>query len=152
VAKGSYSSAAKRTKAGYTAVLRALWGAHAGAGAAHVPSRVGGASPPLRHDGRVAPALRPLVHDYLSGRSPRLVAALGPLIAAADLPEYLRAALVRDLVTAREFFELGPSRVRELRLRHRLPTGPVSGDTMAALVAADLQASLGRLSRVGSAR
>jgi hypothetical protein len=52
----------------------------------------------------------------LNGASARLLRSVD----IESREPYLRPALRRDLVTAGEFFRLGPRRVRELRLRHGL--------------------------------
>jgi predicted GIY-YIG superfamily endonuclease len=77
LAKGAFSHAAKRTKAGYTALLRLLW-----------------------------------------------------------------AAQSKDVIAARDFFELAPRRVRRFRLRYGLPRGPVPADAMAELLGEEVRAAI----------
>jgi hypothetical protein len=143
LAKGAFSRPAKATKAGYTALMRLLWAAQAGGRAGAIPSRVGGASPPLAHRTPVAPALRPALHDYLAGRSARLVDILDGRVRHAALPDHVRAGVLRDVAPAREFHELAPRRVRALRLRHGLPAGPLAAGLMAELVGGELRAAIG---------
>jgi predicted GIY-YIG superfamily endonuclease len=143
LAKGGFSHLAKTTKAGYTALLRLLWAGGSPDRAAFIPARIGGASPPTHVEAPVAPELRVPLHDYLSGRSVRLLPALRTAMTAADIPAYTLAALERDVVAALDFFELAPRRVRRLRLRHELAPGPVSGEVMAELLALELRETVG---------
>jgi hypothetical protein len=143
LAKGGFSHVAKRTKAGYTALLRLMWAAGSQARAGHIPSRIAGTSPPAAFDTPLTTELRTPLHDFLSGRSARLLPALRTAMIAADLPVFTRAALERDVDAASEFFELGPRRVRRFRLRHELSPGPVTGATMADLLALELRETIG---------
>ena len=143
LAKGAFSHVAKRTKLGYTALLRLLWAAAAPEPTAFIPKRVAGSSPPPHFDVRVSPALQPLLHDLLSGRGARLLPVLRDAVAASDLAEFTKAGLERDVEAAREFFELGPRRVRRFRLRHELAPGPVTGAVMAELLAQELRETVG---------
>jgi len=143
LAKGGFSHLAKMTKGGYTALLRLLWAGGSPDRAAFIPARIGGASPPTHVEAPVAPELRVPLHDYLSGRSVRLLPALRTAMTAADIPAYTLAALERDVVAALDFFELAPRRVRRLRLRHELAPGPVSGEVMAELLALELRETVG---------
>jgi hypothetical protein len=118
LAKGAFTSLAKQTKAGYQGFLR-LVGA------------TGGSDVP------------PALHDFLSGRSVRLLDELGGAVATLDVPVFTRAALERDVVAARQFFELAPQRLRRLRLRHAIPAGPVSGASMAELLTTEVRAIVG---------
>jgi predicted GIY-YIG superfamily endonuclease len=118
LAQGAFTPLAKQTKAGYQAFLRL------------VGSAGGSAAPPA-------------LHDFLSGRSARLVDELGGAVATLDVPVFTRAALERDVVAARQFFELGPQRLRRLRLRHAIPAGPVTGALMAELLTIEVRAVIG---------
>jgi hypothetical protein len=118
LAKGAFTPLAKQTKAGYQAFVRLV-------GAASVSE--------------VPPAL----HDFLSGRSARLLAELGAAVGTIDVPAFTRAALERDVVASRAFFDLAPQRVRRLRLRHAMPPGPVSGALMAELLTTEVRAVVG---------
>jgi predicted GIY-YIG superfamily endonuclease len=143
LAKGGFSHLAKRTKAGYTALLRILWAAGSPDRAGQVPTRVSGASPPAGFEAPIDPALRAPLHDFLSGRSARLLPALRTAIGAVAMPVFTRAALERDVDAAGEFFELGPRRLRRFRLRHELPPGPVPGAVMAELLSLELRETIG---------
>jgi predicted GIY-YIG superfamily endonuclease len=118
LAKGAFTSLAKQTKAGYQAFVR-LVGA---TGSSDAP---------------------PAVHDFLSGRSARVLDELSGAVATLDAPVFTRAALEGDVVAARQFFELAPQRLRRLRLRHAIPAGPVSGALMAELLTAELRPVIG---------
>lgn len=143
LAKGAFSHPATRSKSGFTALLRLLWSSQAGGGAARIPARIAGASPPNSHAIPVAADLRAVLHDYLSGRSARLLNSLRATIAAGEIPEFMRPGLERDIVAAKGFFELGPHRIRRLRLRNGLPPGPVGGDVMAEILAAEVREAIG---------
>ena len=141
LAKGAFSHAAKRTKAGYTALLRLLWAAQS-KDPARIPGRIAGASPPTRHRAPVPPELGAVVHDFLSGRSARVVTALEATLATTELPDYMRPTLARDVVAARDFFELAPRRIRQFRLRYGLPRGPVPADVMAEILSEEVRAAI----------
>ena len=140
LARGASSHVAKRTKVGYTALLRLLWSAGS---SAPCPARIAGSSPPARVEAALAPESRALLHDFLSGRRARLLPALQAAIARADIPAFTRSALSNDFGAAREFFELGPARVRRFRLRHALPPGPVPAGQMANLLAQEVRDAIG---------
>jgi predicted GIY-YIG superfamily endonuclease len=143
LAKGAHSHVAKRTKLGYTALLRLLWAVGSPDRAARMPVRISGSSPPSQFAVPVAPESRTLLHNFLSGRSARLLPALLAATATADIPAFARAALERDAEAAGEFFELAPRPVRRFRLRHQLARTPVSGAVMAELLAQELSETTG---------
>jgi len=130
IAKGSFSHTAKRSKAGYTALLRLLWLQ----GDPRVPARLGGASPPASHPMLLPEDLRAPLHAFLSGRSARILGQLGEVA----VPSFMESALRRDQIAAHEFFMLGPRRLRAFRARYGLPAGPVRGDVMAQVLSRDL--------------
>jgi hypothetical protein len=103
-----------------------------------IPKRIAGSSPPRRFEVEVDPELLALLHEFLSGRSARLLPELLAAVAAADIPEFTRFALERDAGDARQFFDLGPRHVRELRLRHAQPPGPMRADVMRELLTLEL--------------
>lgn len=117
LAPGAFSAVAKQTKDGWRAFLR-LYDA---AGRTDTPA----------------------LHDFLSGRSARLLRKLGAGLDALEVPAFTRTALERDVDDAQRFFALGPARLREFRLRHSLPPGPVLGETMAARLADEVRATVG---------
>jgi len=145
LAKGASSSIAKRTKGGFCAFLRLLWAAGAAGDDAQVPKRIAGSSPPARFEARIGPASHGPLHDYLSGRSPRLLGALLTALAAADIPPFTRFALERDADGARDFFECGPRHLRQFRMKHGLAPGAVAGETMTTYLSGELSKKFGDL-------
>ena len=131
---GVSSKPGNACSAGYTALLRLLWAAGPGG---RYPKAVTGAAPPallpMMIDADVARSL----HAFLSGTTPRLLDALA-VDAPANVEPYMRTALARDLDSARAFFRFGPSAIRALRLRHRLPSGPMSRQTITSLLASEV--------------
>jgi len=138
--KGAFSHTAKVTKTGFTALLRLLWAAEAGRLTERIPGRISGPSPPHTHTSPIRSETRPLIDDYLAGRSPALVTMLWQSIAASDLAEYMRPALDRDAIAAAAFFGAGPRRMQALRERHGLSDGPVDPKTAGKLLRAEINA------------
>lgn len=138
--KGAYSHTAKRTKTGFTALLRLLWAAEAGHLAARIPGRISGPSPPHTHTTPMRAELRPLVMAFLAGRDAALLPALWEAIAASDVPDYMQPALDRDAMAAAELFQVGPKRMHAMRQRHGLPDGPIDPKTAARLLRLEINA------------
>ncbi len=132
--KGSYSHTANRTKTGFVALLRLLWAAEAGEQAARIPGRISGPSPPHAHTAPISAAVRPLVDDFLAGRSAVLLPTLWQALAASDIPDYMQPALDRDAAAAATLFDVGPRRMHALRQRHGLPDAPVDPKLMKRLL------------------
>jgi GIY-YIG catalytic domain len=124
---------------GYTALLRLLWAASDDPGV-HVPSRITRAAPDA-FTVAVSPALRGPLHALLSGTSPRLLEQLAA--AARRRDAYLQPGLTRDLEAGAGFFHYGPRAVRQLRLRHRHPVGPISRSAIEDLLAGEVRAAIG---------
>lgn len=144
IGKGKHSWRAVRSNAGCTALLRLLWVAHSDQRVrSRLPARLRGSSPPVDHEGRFEPESVVLLHDFLSGRSSRLLRRLAALVTADDLPEFMRRPLNRDVASAAEFYELGPHAVRAFRLRHGLRAGPVTKETFTRLTADDVRTAIG---------
>ena len=78
------------------------------------------------------------LHDLLSGRSDRVLDAIAP-----ELDPVRALARQRDIEPARDLYRLGPRRLRALRLRHGLPTGPVSAETMRRCLTEEVRAVIG---------
>lgn len=114
LAKGAHSQPAKRSKAGYAALLR------------------------LVADGEPDVAA---LHDLLSGRSARFLDCGHP-----EVDPVRRLARERDVLAARDFFAIGPRRLRALRLRHRLPPGAVAGSVVSDCLAAEVREVIGEFS------
>jgi hypothetical protein len=83
------------------------------------------------------------LHDYLSGRSARVLATLRARTLADVVPAYMRSALAEDLIEAEEFHVIGPRRLQQLRTRHRLKPGPLDEETFARLVTEETVAAVG---------
>ena len=58
----------------------------------------------------------------------------------------MRPALARDVIAARDFFELAPRRVRRFRLRYGLARGPVPAEVMAEILAEEVRATIAEAS------
>jgi hypothetical protein len=122
---------------GYTAFLRLLWAASDDP-FQRVPTRLT-RTPPLSVGLAVNLDLRRQLHTFLSGISDRLLANL-PI---GHREAYLQPGLRRDRAAAREFFAYGPAALRKLRLRHRVPAGPMTRQSFVELVTADAKAAVG---------
>jgi excinuclease ABC subunit C len=144
--KGKASWRAKRTNGGYCALLRLVWVAFAGAARIRIPSKLRGTSPPIEFETSLDPDGAPLLRDFLSGRSNRLLASLRDAVICADVPVFMHGALERDLAAAEEFYRLGPNAVRRFRTAHRLPRGPLHRDVFAQLLTDDIREAIGPFS------
>jgi hypothetical protein len=139
--KGKASWRAVRTNAGYSALTRLLWAAYADAGMRfRLPSKLRGTSPPLTVD--VNAPTRPL-HDFLSGRSARLLDALRASASSDDVPAFMRRALADDLDDAATFYRLGPRALHTLRREHGLSAGPIDARTFGEAIATDVCSAIG---------
>jgi hypothetical protein len=78
------------------------------------------------------------LHALLSGRSDRLLDA-----PVGSLDPVRASARERDVEPARAFYRFGPQRLRALRLRHGLSTGPVSGEVLRHCLIEEVQAVVG---------
>jgi hypothetical protein len=142
--KGRASWRGVRTNAGYSALMRMLWVAFAeGTARTRIPARLRGSSPPIDHVSPFDDACARELHDYLSGRSARVLATLRARTLADVVPTYMRSALAEDLIEAEEFHVIGPRRVRQLRTRHRLKPGPLDEETFVRLVTEETLAAVG---------
>lgn len=124
---------------GYTATLRLLWAASP-ASASTFPSRVTRSAPDT-FEVALDPSCQALLHRFLSGTSPRLLAELSARSSAR--PEYMQPSLARDRRAAAAFYARGPLALRRLRLRHGRPAGPLTRDAIVALLLAELRDSVG---------
>jgi GIY-YIG catalytic domain len=124
---------------GYTALLRLLWAASDDPGG-HVPSRITRAAPDT-FTTPVAPSLRRPLHAFLSGTSRRLLDELAT--AAERRDAYLRPGLTRDLDASAGFFHYGPRALRQLRLRHGRPAGPLSRSLIEDLLTIEVRGAIG---------
>jgi len=124
---------------GYPALLRLLWAA-SGEPGGRVPTRLTRTAPETATLAVPEPLRRPL-HAFLSGTSGRLLDQLA--VAGGHRDSYLQPALARDRESALGFFVHGPRALRALRLRHRLPPGPVPRPVIEELLAAEVRAAIG---------
>jgi predicted GIY-YIG superfamily endonuclease len=142
--KGKASWRAVRTNAGYSALLRVLWVAFGDAySRVHIPARLRGSSPPLSHTAGVDASDARMLHDFLSGRSVRLLDAAADALSTSDVHELVRRPLEADLASARQFYELGPRALRALRARHGLPAGPVDRATFVRVITDEVRDEIG---------
>ena len=81
---------------------------------------------------------RRALHDLLSGRSDRMLDA-----AVTGIDPVRALARERDIDLARDFYRLGPRRLRALRLRHDLPVGPVAASTVRRCLMEEVRAVIG---------
>lgn len=142
--KGKISWRAVRCNAGYSALLRLLWVAFEQPQKRfRIPAKARGTSPPLVLEIRVDRSRLAMLHDFLSGRSVRLIAALEDAAVNDDVPAFMRGPLAADLGAAQEFYRLGPAALRTLRRRHGLRPGPVDRQTFTRVVSEDLHDAIG---------
>ena len=142
--KGKASWVAVRCNAGYSALLRLAWVAFAdGDGRLRIPSKLRGSSPALDAVVPLHQSAFPKLHDFLTGRSRRLLDVLRDRTITAELPAFMRRPLMDDLRGAEEFYRLGPHALRTLRRRHGLPPGPVDQSTFTRIVREELRDVIG---------
>lgn len=142
--KGKSSWRAVRSNAGYSALLRLLWVAFAEPERRfRLPARLRGSSPPVAHDTPFDVERWAMLHDFLSGRSSRLLIALRQLVTSDAVPAFMRRPLEEDQAKASEFYALGPRALRSLRRSHGVPPGPVDPQTFTELVSDDLRGAIG---------
>jgi hypothetical protein len=142
--KGRASWRGKRTNAGYSALTRLLWVTFADDTArTRIPARLRGTSPPVEHRSPFADVFARELHDFLSGRSARILKTLRARALTDDVPTFMRNALADDVIAAEEFHVIGPRRLRQLRTRHRLPPGPLDEQTFVRLVVDEAVAAVG---------
>jgi hypothetical protein len=135
--KGVASAIGVACSDGYTAFLRLLWAA-AGEGD-HVPAGLSRSAPMsfiTAIDGAHARAVR----DLFAGTSGRVIDDLAG--AAARRPAYMQPALARDRDAAMAFFASGPRWLRDLRRRHGIDPGRVSGQCYRELIVDEMRAVL----------
>ena len=124
----------------FAALVRVLLMAGPRAGSPRLPS---GAIRAPGADVAVGNEVKPLLHRYLSGRSPRLLAQLGERIAASDADVLVRRAARRDVAILRTFYAAGPRAVRRLQREYGSDTQGLSADELTELMAAALRSHFG---------
>jgi hypothetical protein len=128
---GVLSRPGNALSAGYVALLRLLWHGD------RYPRSISADSPPSSVD---VGAEHPDVTAFLRGTSDRLLRSVD----LESREPYLRPALRRDLVSAARFFQLGPRRVRELRLRHGVRAPTLAREDWERLLRAEFELCLSR--------
>lgn len=123
---------------GYPALLRLLWAA---AGDAPFPGALGRGCPE-RATVPVGDDLRRPLHDLLAGTSRRVLDELATR-AAVTRQAFEQPALRRDVAAADAFFVHGPKALRTLRLRHRLPPGPLTPERFRTAMVVEVHDLLG---------
>jgi predicted GIY-YIG superfamily endonuclease len=83
---------------------------------------------------------RRALHDLLAGTSDRVLGT-----PTGHLDPVRRRAAERDAVAAADFFRVGPRRLRDLRLRHGLPPGPVTAEAVARCLIDEMREVVGDL-------
>ena len=129
-----------RCNHGYAAFLRLLW-IGANPTKIRMPTRLASQSPPADHETGFDPVWRPSVHDFMSGRSPRLLTYLQGATSMA--PDFMQPGVARDLVAAKEFFELGPKALRAFRRRHGVRARTMSVDDVRDALVDELRETIG---------
>jgi predicted GIY-YIG superfamily endonuclease len=145
--KGGVSYPATRSNAGYSALLRLLWGCGPDGERKAIPERLRGTSPPHDHTCAFDPTFAKPLHDLLSGRSARLIDQLASVLATTQLDAPQRRALERDVEPTRLFYRLGPVALAQRRRAHGLDAAPVTRETLDALLAVEVNATIGLVVR-----
>ncbi len=149
--KGKASWPAVRSNAGYAALLRLIWVAFSLPDAqTRIPSRLHGSSPPVDHTTSFDPRAQKALHGFMSGTSKKWLTALHERLSANESIAYMHPALVRDLTSAAEFFDLGPRALRAFRLKHGLPAGVVDRETQIELLRQEVQEAIGDVALASS--
>jgi predicted GIY-YIG superfamily endonuclease len=125
---------------GLAALYRVLWAAQGGE---RMPASLGGLGAPRSFDVALPREMRSPLCSLLAGTSSRVLTMLEAVIGQDRVPPFMLPALVRDLASARQFYDVGPRALRELRRRHNLPSAAVKPETFIALVMTELQEAIG---------
>jgi excinuclease ABC subunit C len=142
--KGKASWRAVRSNAGYSALLRLLWVAFEQPQRRfRIPAKARGSSPPLVLEIEFDRARSSMLHDFMSGRSVRLITVLEDAAVDDDVPAFMRRPLEADLGSAQEFYRLGPAALRALRRKHGLRSGPIDRQTFTKVMTEDLREAIG---------
>lgn len=139
--KGVLSQLGIACSDGYVALLRLLWAASDEG--SQTPRGITRSAPPT-FTVTVEPELRKPLHNLLSGSGRRVLTDL--VAAAADRPEFMQPALVRDKIAAAGFFNAGPRLVRARRLGDGIKGRLLDADTYQSLVRAEITEAVGEFS------
>lgn len=110
----------RKTKLGYTALIRLLWACHFSGKSFSYPSKITKESPPWRYQLEVESCWHSWLIAFFRGRSLRLVRELSEaLLENKDIPEFMVPSLQTDIDLVREFYRLGPRFNRSKLLSHK---------------------------------
>jgi excinuclease UvrABC nuclease subunit len=128
----------RRTKTGYTALLRLLHAASAdpaGRKRFSFPARITRSAPPYLYSMELSRELIEPLERFLSGRSSRLLRlVLERMLANEQIPRFMHPGIQDDLETVQEFFRFGPRATHQLKQVHGLKTRVVSHRRMDQLL------------------
>lgn len=126
----------RRTKMGYTALLRLLHaGSSEGTRRFSFPARITRSAPPYIHSAEASRELIGPLERFLAGRDLGLLRRIvGRMLANESIPRFMHPSLQDDFNTAQEFFRMGPRATRELKRRHGLKARVVSHRRMEQLL------------------
>jgi excinuclease UvrABC nuclease subunit len=104
----------------------------------HFPSRLLTTAPLRAQSFGVEDSVALLLEDYLAGESVSLVEALTDVCSTVELrTPFEQNLMLADLITAEEFFECGPRKVKRLKQRANLDGNWVEPEMLVDFLAAD---------------
>jgi hypothetical protein len=110
----------RRTKNGYTALIRLLWACHFKGRSFSYPSKITKDSPPWRYSLELERRWHLLLTAFFRGRSLKLLRELSEaLLENKNIPEFMVPSLQEDINQVKEFYRLGPRFTRAQVLTHR---------------------------------
>ncbi|MBI3542061.1 MAG: GIY-YIG nuclease family protein [Deltaproteobacteria bacterium] len=126
----------RKTKSGYTALLRLIHAATTAKPRFSFPARITRVSPPYSYTIGFPPEWSAELDGFLSGRSRRLLDTLtSRLLENEHIPRFMYAPIQRDLEIVRDFYRVGPYATRRLREKHGVKSRTLSADRLRSLVA-----------------
>lgn len=134
----------RRTKSGYSAMLRLLHAASdTGKRRFSFPAKITRSSPPYQYATEIPAELAPHLTAFLTGRDLSLVRrSLELMLDNEGIPAFMRPAIQDDIDAVREFFRYGPKATLALKRTHGLRTRVVSHRRMEQLLLASAQEPL----------
>jgi excinuclease UvrABC nuclease subunit len=128
----------RRVKRGYSALQRLFFAASHEKPRFFLPARITRDSPPYVYASPFREEWLEPLRTFLDGRSLGLLRILTEaMLVNETIPRFLYRSLQEDLVTAREFFRIGPRATRRLKARSGI-RGLLSHEQMDELVAREL--------------
>ena len=123
------------TKSGYTALLRLLHAAQTNRARFSFPAKITRTSPPYSYVIGFKSEWHQILKDFLSGKSRRFLQVLTEaLLENENIPPFVYAGLQHDLLTAREFYRVGPNATRKLKLTQGITRRLVSHRLMDKII------------------